>query len=286
MVEIAHQRRARIAAGHLLRRAAHVDVDDVGAGVGRRRARPRPSSAPRGRRAGRRAARPRPARRAAAPPRSPGGQLVARRPFPRRRARRRSPRASCPERPVGHAGHRREEDAVRDGDRPDREWRRPSGYDVEFCIFIRQQSICPHLSQIARKTGKPQCCRIAAYVLQERRHCTRNGKGRTAHAGDRRPDRRRWPRRSCRRRSAEAIPAHWREYRPSAVARRLPVPSRDRPGRWSSIAPGRRVATPTVAPQHDARLLPPVTGGETRQESVRRGSRGACGAKSRSGADP
>ena len=31
VVEVAHQRRAGIAAGHLLGRAAHVDVDDVGA---------------------------------------------------------------------------------------------------------------------------------------------------------------------------------------------------------------------------------------------------------------
>jgi hypothetical protein len=31
MIEIAHQRRARRAVRHLLRRAAHVDVDDVGA---------------------------------------------------------------------------------------------------------------------------------------------------------------------------------------------------------------------------------------------------------------
>ena len=35
MVEVAHQRRAGVAARHLLGRAAHVDVDDVGAGVGR-----------------------------------------------------------------------------------------------------------------------------------------------------------------------------------------------------------------------------------------------------------
>ncbi len=35
VVEVAHQRRTGIAAGHLARGAAHVDVDDVGAGVGR-----------------------------------------------------------------------------------------------------------------------------------------------------------------------------------------------------------------------------------------------------------
>ena len=32
MIEIAHQRRAGLAAGNVPRRAAHVDVDDVGAG--------------------------------------------------------------------------------------------------------------------------------------------------------------------------------------------------------------------------------------------------------------
>ena len=32
MIEIAHQRRAGLAAGHMARRAAHIDVDDVGAG--------------------------------------------------------------------------------------------------------------------------------------------------------------------------------------------------------------------------------------------------------------
>ncbi len=44
MVEIAHQRRARLAAGHVPRRAAHVDVDDGGAGrLGDARALPHPA---------------------------------------------------------------------------------------------------------------------------------------------------------------------------------------------------------------------------------------------------
>ena len=34
MVEVAHQRRAGLAAGHVPRRAAHIDIDDVGASVG------------------------------------------------------------------------------------------------------------------------------------------------------------------------------------------------------------------------------------------------------------
>ncbi len=33
MIEIAHQRRARLPVGHVLGRAAHVDIDDVGAGI-------------------------------------------------------------------------------------------------------------------------------------------------------------------------------------------------------------------------------------------------------------
>ena len=32
MIEIAHQRRAGLTVGHMLGRAAHIDVDDVGAG--------------------------------------------------------------------------------------------------------------------------------------------------------------------------------------------------------------------------------------------------------------
>ena len=44
MIEVAHQRRAGLAAGHLSRRAAHIDVDDVGARrVGEARARLHPA---------------------------------------------------------------------------------------------------------------------------------------------------------------------------------------------------------------------------------------------------
>ncbi len=65
MVEIAHQRRARLPVGHVLGRAAHIDIDDVGAGILPRSGRPRPSSAPRSRQAGPHGSRPRVHRHAA-----------------------------------------------------------------------------------------------------------------------------------------------------------------------------------------------------------------------------
>ena len=52
VIEIAHQRRSRQPAGHLLRRASHVEVDDVGARRLGDLGRPARSSAPRARQAG------------------------------------------------------------------------------------------------------------------------------------------------------------------------------------------------------------------------------------------
>ena len=105
-----HQRRAAMAARHLLGRAAHVDVDDRAPRPRPRGARPPPSSAGRSLRAARRGARPRAFR---AQPRLVVGPARARRdatisdttsPAPSRAAMRRNA--------IGDAGHRRENDGV------------------------------------------------------------------------------------------------------------------------------------------------------------------------------
>ena len=119
MVEVAHQRRAGIAGRHLARRAAHVDVDDVGAGVGRR---PRAFRHP-VRLAPGELDDVRPVARALGAHGRFGracGKLVAGHHLGDHQAGAEFGRQRA-ERPIGDARHRREEDPVGDHDRPDRQ---------------------------------------------------------------------------------------------------------------------------------------------------------------------
>ncbi len=112
MVEIAHQRRTGLAAGHVPRRTAHVDVDDVGAGGFRN---PRAFRHPAGLAArelndmrtysGRLASQPR--HRAAIDEIIAGGHFGDDESGAKRSRQ-------TPKRRVGNAGHRREKDPVGD----------------------------------------------------------------------------------------------------------------------------------------------------------------------------
>ena len=116
---VLHQRRAGPLVAHLLGRAAHVDVDDLRAAVDVVGARPRPSSARRCRRSAPRSA-----------PLSPSWSArrevfrlfhssLARGHHLAHRVARAEPLAQLAERPVGHAGHRGDEQAVRQRDGAD-----------------------------------------------------------------------------------------------------------------------------------------------------------------------
>ena len=116
VIEVAHQRRARLAAGHVPGRAAHVDVDDVGAGaLGDARAFRHPARLAAGELHDvEPQALPFGAQRARARPSTSSALAViseTTRPAP-------EPRDQAPERGVGHARHRREDHPVRQGQGP------------------------------------------------------------------------------------------------------------------------------------------------------------------------
>ncbi len=157
MVEIAHQGRARQLARHLARRAAHIDVDDVGAQLlGRPRALPHP------------------ARLAADKLYDERLAVGARSLAPRLEARRRqllagdhlgydqtSPVAQRqpPERGVGDPRHGREQNGVGQRVRPDANLHRWRSLGTTACAFAHKLgmfSMCTSLEQTSAGSGHSQ----------------------------------------------------------------------------------------------------------------------------------
>ena len=113
---VLHQRRAGPLVADLLGRAAHVDVDDLRAAVDVVGARPRPSSPRRCRRSAPRSAPASPSWSARRAGLQAGPQVLARGHHLAHRVAGAEALAQLAERPVGHARHRRDEQAVRQRD--------------------------------------------------------------------------------------------------------------------------------------------------------------------------